>query len=152
MRKRAQRIVTMTVITLLCALVSFSGASAMSGSAFFCVPVATTAVTASLINYNVGALRSDEPSRFGGLCGALAGGMTATYGVVVLSSDNNRMIPAGAVITAIGVTSIYYGVKNLIRVRTGYLEGTERGLSIDPVLVGLDRETSDIGVQISYRF
>lgn len=114
--------------------------------------VTTLGITTALTIHNIYALRSDNPNKFVGIFGTVWGGVTVAYGGALIHSSDDKYIAIGVGAIALGVTSVYYGVKSLTRVRSKYLESKEHGLSIDPVIIGLDRGKADVGIQISLTF
>lgn len=149
---RTHRITTIVLIASMCAFLLCSDLSATFGSVFFYVPVAATLVAAGMAFYNAGAVRSDNPSKFGGLFGTVWGAPVAVYGGVLLSSRDSAFMTLGSCITAAGITSVYYGIKSLARVRGKYLESKKLGISIDPVILNRDCRKTEVGIQISYTF
>jgi hypothetical protein len=108
--------------------------------------------SAVLINANVGGLRSDDPNKYAGLAGIVVGAFTATGGIALMASDIDELKPYGAVFTAIGLTSAYFGVKSVARVRAKCLERKKLALSVAPIFIGSDRCGVDIVFQCSVSF
>lgn len=124
----------------------------LTGTNFAGTTIALISVAAGIAIYNASAISSDNPSKYCGLFGTVSGASITVYGGILLSSGDSRLMTVGSFITAAGITSFYYGVKSLARMRGKYLESKKLGLSIDPVIIGVERGKADVGIQISLTF
>ncbi len=114
--------------------------------------VTTLGITTALTIHNIYALRSDNPNKFVGIFGTVWGGVAVACGGALILSSDDKYIAAGVGATALGVTSIYYGVRSLVRVRAKCLDSKKQGLSIKPVILNRDYRRTEVGIQISVRF
>lgn len=104
-----------------------------------------------LVAHNASRLSADNPSGSGGMGGVLIGTLGTIYGALCIGySDEAAVEFTGIGCAAMGVVSLYYGVKNIRASNRKYDE--EHGMVIDPILIDDGAGRIGPGVQVSWKF
>ena len=113
--------------------------------------VVTSFYCALLTTYNVVRFHSGYPTRVGGVVGTVSGLLQTAFGVAIMySEDGNDRLGAGC--TGVGLVTTYYGIRNILGVRSKHLEEQEKSLSFTPLIRPDSRGSSFYGIRIEYMF
>ena len=111
----------------------------------------TSLYCALFTTYNVVRFHTGHPTRIGGVVGTVSGVLQTAFGVAILySEDGNDRLGAGC--TGVGLVTTYYGIRNILGVRSNYLEEKEKSLMFIPFIHPDSRGSSFYGMSIEYTF
>jgi hypothetical protein len=105
-----------------------------------------------LTMYNSSRLEADNPSRGGGAAGLVVGSFATLGGAAALAYPHPAARAAGAACLAVGVYTVYTGVKSLGAVRRKFIEEEERTLTLQPILIDDGSGRLGPGLQASWTF
>ena len=113
--------------------------------------VVTSFYCTLLTTYNVVRFHSGHPTRVGGVVGTLSGLLQTAFGVAIIySEDGNDRVGAGC--AGVGLVTTYYGIRNILGVRSRHLEEQEKGVSFTPLICPDPHGQSFYGIGIEYSF